>query len=73
MIEKFYNTELTEKQIEKLPDIDLKISHSTIKKLFDDYDRCDDCDGYDGYDACDDCKEKLSDLLIYLENYKKIE
>ena len=73
MIEKFYNIELTDKQIEKLPDIDLKISHSTIKKLFDDYDRCDDCDDCDGYDACDGCKEKLSDLLIYLENYKKIE
>ena len=38
MIEKFYDIILTEKEIEKLPDIEIKMSHSTIKKLLDDYD-----------------------------------
>jgi hypothetical protein len=38
IIEKFYDVELTEREVAKLPDIDSKIPHSTIKKLIDDYD-----------------------------------
>ena len=38
MIEKFYETTLDEEMLKKLPDINKKLAHSTIKKLIDDYD-----------------------------------
>ena len=38
MIEKFYDKTLDESELDKLPDLEQKISHSTIKKLIDDFD-----------------------------------
>ncbi len=38
MIEKFYDVLLNENEVENLPDTSSQISHSTVKKLIDDYD-----------------------------------